>query len=322
MATSDIANFFLSALTAPYPPQSDLRLEIRPLHPAWRKDALHPDCEAPYYWASRTPYGAREWYPLTPRGIQAAVRHSVSLGSAYEVYFGVLPRVGRAGKQSDVPLAFWLWCDVDGGSDGVEGALRLIERSGLPPPHLIVVSGGGGHLYWRLAEFVPLSDEAARKRFKEVLKRLCLKIGGCSPGAHADSSRADTASILRVPGTFNRKRVDEPRPVYLLRHELDEGLPYTWWRANLPAIPVPPARKPLPASPIAQGVGLVRWARTPYAEGNRHNDLTGAAAWLVREVGLDAHVAEELLRMKADASIGMRQITDDEVRSMVQWAAR
>ena len=211
---------------------------------------------------------------------------------------------------------------MDGGLDGVDGAIRLVKASGLPKPEIAVVSGGGLHCYWKLAEPVALEDETARKRFKDLLKRLCLRIGGNSPGVHADSSRADTASILRIPGTFNRKHETEARPVRLIRHASDEeGLPLTWWRACLPALPAPPLKAPVahPAAP-QQGEGLVRWANTPYAEGKRHKQFVSAAAWLVRELGVDKALAEELLLMKARVSPGMREITDEEIRSMIAWA--
>src|SRR5438045_546940 len=104
---------FMTALFSPYAETSELRIEIRPLHPASRKETLYPDGSAPPYWASRTPYGTREWFLLTPAGIAGAARHALRLGSEYESYFGVLPRVGRTGTQADVVVAGWLWCDVD-----------------------------------------------------------------------------------------------------------------------------------------------------------------------------------------------------------------
>jgi hypothetical protein len=317
---ADFANSFLTAMFAPYQGANDLRLEVRPLWPAWMQAILYPEGGAPYYWASHT--GWREWFVLNETGICGAVRHALRLSEKFETYFGVLPRVGRRGTKEDVRAAGWLWADVDGGDGEVDGALDLVGRSALPAPHIRVVSGGGLHCYFRLSEVVRLDDAEERRRFKELLKRLCRAIGGTSPAPHADSSRADTASILRVPGTLNNKRQTEPRPVTLLHFDLDaEAKSFAWWGANLPALPAPPA-KPLAvnASPMAQAEGLLKWARTPYPEGKRHKDLASAAAWLVRTVGLPKPQAEELLLIKAQASPGMRTITPDEVRGIVQWA--
>src|SRR5205823_2263799 len=104
-----------------------------------------------------------------------------------------------------VDRAAWLWCDLDGGNEGPEGAARLLRESGLPEPDIIVASGNGIHCYWQLSGAVPLTDQSERDRFECVLKRVVKKIGGTAPGPHADSSRADLASVLRPPGTVNHK---------------------------------------------------------------------------------------------------------------------
>lgn len=236
---SDHADRFLQALMAPYPADNALRLEIRPLWPEWKLLELYPDDDAPWFWRSQT--GMRNWHPL--ERIENAAMHAVmAADERVDVYMGVLPRIGRKGGREDVPYAAWLWCDVDGGDEGPEGSISLLKRSGLPKPHMAVISGGGIHAYWRLPEVVEFGDTAGRDAFKELLKRLVLAVGGEKPGAHADSTRADTASILRVPETWNWKRQNEPRRVRLVRYALgQEAKTLTWWQANLPALPVPPA---------------------------------------------------------------------------------
>src|SRR5690349_19846373 len=116
------AQRFFQTLFTPYTPDNTLRLEIRPLHPIWRKEELYPNGDAPYWWASQTPWGTREWFRLTEQGFAGAARHALSLATRYEVYVGVLPRLGRKGKQENVDRAFCLWCDLDGGIDGLTGA--------------------------------------------------------------------------------------------------------------------------------------------------------------------------------------------------------
>lgn len=316
--------FFLSLMDA-YNDEA-LRLEVRPAFPAWMQAALYPNGDAPGNWQFLTPRGTRTWFPLTERGCRMAAEHALSLSGRYEVYYGVLPRIGESGKAVDVPAAACLWCDIDGGMDGVEGAQALLDKavqSGrLPAPHFVVCSGGGLHVYWRLASPVALSDDETRRRFKDLLKRLCLAIGGDSYSAHADTSRADVASILRVPGTFNRKREQVPRAVSLLPSAPTTPHTLTWWKAYLPALPAPTAPKFAMRNPSdpAGYEGLLRWARRPFLEGKRHKDLTSAAAWLVRSVGVEKSLARDLLMMKAQASSGRRAITPEEVEAIITWA--
>ena len=307
---------FFHALTQGYA-GDELRLEIRPLLPERRKNEL----DAETVRAAHS--GVRNWYTLSPKYLANAAVRCAELANNYDVYFGVLPRNGRSGSQQDVCAASCLFCDIDGGDAGAEGAIALFKASGLPAPHIAVKSGGGAHLYWLLSETILLPDHAARESFKRTLRRLCRKIGGASPGAHADTSACEVARILRVPGTFNHKR-ETPRPVKLLRMDAEgERLSYDWWRVKLPLEPELVAPKVFTRSYDGIGRisdGLLNWAKQGYPEGNRHQDLTGAAAWLKRDVKLLAPDALGLLRIKAAHSVGRRAITERELEEMIQWA--
>lgn len=235
---SDHAHRFLHALMQPYPADDALRLEIRPLWPEWKMGELYPEDDAPWFWRSQT--GLRDWFPLD-RCERASCHAQHAAYRWVDVYMGVLPRIGRKGGREDVAYAAWLWCDVDGGEEGPEGSISLLKRSGLPKPHMAVISGGGVHAYWRLAEVERFYTSQDRDSFKELLKRLVMAVGGEKPYAHADSTRADTASILRVPETWNWKRQTEPRLVRLVRFKPEqEAKTLTWWQANLPTIPDTP----------------------------------------------------------------------------------
>ena len=313
---------FLSTLFSGYGSDPDLRLEIRSAFPKWLEKTQYPDGNAPHNWQFRT--GKRQWFPLTPEGIESAARYVLGCQGRYEMYCGVLPRIGNGGKTSDVRATRWLWCDVDGGETGVRGATDLLhaaEREGLLIPTLTVVSGNGLHLYWQLDETVDLLDEQARNRFKALLQRLCLHIGGKTPSPHADSSRAEVASILRIPGTFNRKSETDPRPVTLQPPPLTIPRVLLWWRSFLPPLPVRPTPR-YNTNPTHHDIsaGLMRFAQTPSLEGNRHNDLTKAAVWFVRHQKLSPAIAMQLLEIKAQASPGTEPITTDELRSILAWA--
>ena len=93
---------------------------------------------------------------------------------------------------------------------------RFCEATGLPRP-LVVTSGGGLHVYWLVTESLP-SDawrvEAAK--LKQLARHYGLK---------ADPSRTtDTASVLRVAGTFNFKDRSNPREVKALTPASEIGV--------------------------------------------------------------------------------------------------
>ena len=90
--------------------------------------------------------------------------------------------------------------------EGRDGLRRLIEALQLPEP-IVVNSGYGLHVYWPMMEGV-LSAEW--KTVAEKFKRVVLLI---EPKLAGDGSRiADSAGLLRIPGTLNLK-VGTSRPV-------------------------------------------------------------------------------------------------------------
>ncbi len=77
------------------------------------------------------------------------------------------------------------------------------------PKPLITSSGGGLHVYWVLTDAIPSPEW---KSHAHVLKQLARH-----HGLKADPARtSDSASVLRVAGTFNRKTPTAPRPVKAL----------------------------------------------------------------------------------------------------------
>lgn len=114
--------------------------------------------------------------------------------------------------------AFWLDLDVGNGKK-VEGKgyetkecarkalVAFCKGLELPLP-LVVDSGGGIHAYWLL------QDEIGAQKWKAVA--LKLKKLASQRGLLADPSRtADAASILRPPGSWNKK-YDPPRQVMVI----------------------------------------------------------------------------------------------------------
>lgn len=160
------------------------------------------------------------------------------LQKQYDVYFACAKynndTDGRTQKNSTYFKSFWI--DVDCGvgkpyEDKAEGldALRQFCLAINWPLPTIVNSGRGIHAYWRLTETI------ARNEWKAVadrLKALCV-----DHEFHADPSRtAESASILRVPETWNFKS-DPPFPVELLK--LEGETPYEVLRDKLGVLVAP-----------------------------------------------------------------------------------
>lgn len=104
-----------------------------------------------------------------------------------------------------------LWADVDCGedkpyatpADAAVAVQNFCRAAALPPP-IYVGSGYGLHIYWPLAEML---DRATWERYSLGLKDACLRLG-LEIGRERT---ADIASILRTPGTHNRKRGNAER---------------------------------------------------------------------------------------------------------------
>lgn len=93
-------------------------------------------------------------------------------------------------------------------ADAVAGLQSFVSATRLPIP-MVVSSGGGLHVYWTLDRDLGSDEWAARAaKFKSLAHHLGLKI---------DNTRTtDTASVLRVAGTWNLKKT-EKRPVVVYK---------------------------------------------------------------------------------------------------------
>lgn len=109
-------------------------------------------------------------------------------------------------KQEHAKSCKVLWLDVDfkGGpyatvQDVAVDLVRFCTDAALPPPAVIISTGGGVHVYWLF------NKELVRKDWLEratALKKLC-----ATHKFYADPApTCDSARVLRVPGTFSYKR--------------------------------------------------------------------------------------------------------------------
>jgi hypothetical protein len=119
-------------------------------------------------------------------------------------------------KKVNVLGARSLWLDIDPGEGkpypdqaaALDALRSFCQQTALPDP-IVVDSGHRIHVYWPLDRMLGRDEwEAAAKALKRLCETHSLKV---------DHSRTtDIASLLRPPGTYNRKNPNDPRLVKLL----------------------------------------------------------------------------------------------------------
>lgn len=113
------------------------------------------------------------------------------------------------------------YADQAAAAQALAGFLKITQ---LPTPTL-VNSGGGVHVYWPLTEDVPVETWLP---FAKSLKKLCVQ-----EKLHADPAvTADSARVLRIPGTHNFKGAT-PRPVQII--SAGQPVSLAEFTRNLPA---------------------------------------------------------------------------------------
>jgi hypothetical protein len=142
------------------------------------------------------------------RGMESIEHHNTSSNC----YFGCNPRRAKGGtKAKDVSLARCLCVEWDETTWG--DAWQRIAALRLPDPTMVLWSGSGPHVYWRLAE--PITDLA---HWSECQRALIRVLG-------SDCCIHDAPRIMRLPGTWNHKRGVAARILWAdvgLRYSLDE----------------------------------------------------------------------------------------------------
>lgn len=151
--------------------------------------------------------------------IKAFVQEHTRKG--FDLYFGVATRDGSSGKKDAVVSVPAVWCDIDFKETPKDVAEKKLSEFPLHPT-IIVESGGGLHVYWKLKEPYGKEDMAV---LESTMRRIAITFD-------SDMSATEIARILRIPNTKNFK-YHPPRPV-VLRHcngseynldDFDEFLP-------------------------------------------------------------------------------------------------
>ena len=194
------------------------------------------------------PAGRSRWFEMNTLADARAAMVEAVANNARErdpqnVYVGANPRGARGQrKKADVPLARVVFADFDGGTTVAE-ALQRVRGADLPEPSIVIVSGGGVHVYWLLAE--PISDMAA---WTATMKGIIAALG-------SDKSIHNPDRIMRMPGTRNVKPERPGRPMCHIvsmndtRHAIT-AFPVKATRAHA-AEPAKRQRRPKPAAGAA-----------------------------------------------------------------------
>jgi len=157
------------------------------------------------------------WFQLANEAeTSATLRWAATLNAKKDnpqnIYFGANPRDGRGLKcDANVSLFRAVFADFDGIPP--DEALARIREAGLPEPSVVVVSGGGTHVYWLLDQ--PLRDAGEwRRRQKGIAKLL-----------RSDKTVTNPERCMRVAGYANTKKKYADRPVCHVVHRADTRHP-------------------------------------------------------------------------------------------------
>ncbi len=206
----------------------------------------------------------------------------------YGIYWSPHPRKSAGGRKTE-DVACWrcLHADLDDPRLSLPNLHRLVAESGLPVPTAIVWTGGGWHVYWRLAEAL-LDASDWRARAQGVIRRL-----GADPAAKGGPQ------LLRLPGFRNTKPDRDPATALVLTAVLAPAAAYDL--REFPTEPAPESVgatpvKPTEGAPPSAGRVTATFLTGPkIAKGGRHPVFIGAARDL-RGRGVDVESALVFLR--------------------------
>jgi hypothetical protein len=168
------------------------------------------------YFANHGTKGLRQLPPMESLDLltQKVFEHGVKKEN---VYFAVGVYQGSR-TQEDARDKKALYLDLDCGegkpfptkASSVRALKQFCESSGFPLPNIVVDSGHGIHCYWTFERTVPIEQW---NPMAAAFKQMCVDYE-----FHADPAiTADSARIMRVPGTYNYKDPSHPIPCRILK---------------------------------------------------------------------------------------------------------
>lgn len=157
--------------------------------------------------ASKQGMETRNFQPHETEALRAWI---MSYSGVCNFYFHVNttinPGLTSKAKKNDIKQADWIHVDIDPTGSSLEEILadrRRIEQrvqnlpTDLPPATVILDSGGGYQLFWRLASPYPVNgDEGMCAQFERYNRNMAERLGG-------DGMTHNIDRIMRLPGTIN-----------------------------------------------------------------------------------------------------------------------
>jgi hypothetical protein len=235
-------------------------------------------------------------------------------GIPLNIYASVNPRIATGcSKNEDVLLCRCLFVDIE--SITAKEAQARVDRAGLPVPTMIVVSGHGVHLYWRLKN--PIAD---LRQWTTIQKRL-IAVCKSDPAIH------DPSRVMRLPGFMNVN--GSPTRCYI--HDADAGRRYALAEILEHLPPEPPKPNKVSTSTLQtaniQHDSVVDLRRAEaYAEKfkpvveNRNSTAFKRTCVLVEHFNITADQALPLIKTVNDLSDN--PLDSDELELVVEKAAR
>jgi len=174
--------------------------------------------------------------------IASAVAAQAVMAASSNQYFGTVLRERGIGHREGVRKYTCLWADFDQKRFGDEAeAMRMLHNFPLEPT-LVVASGGGWHLYWKLA--VPLAATPANiAATQEIMTRLYQRLGGLD-AVH------NPTRLLRLPGdgSFNHKYAARPNVRVVQQSDITYSL--DTFDSVLPPLPTRPSHATEDSDPL------------------------------------------------------------------------
>jgi hypothetical protein len=175
-------------------------------------------------WEFTADQGINTTYHSTPKAAATAVE---AMPETSNVYFGVTLRTPGVGHKAGVRRILGLHADFDFKHfSSEEDAQRVLNGFELEPS-IVVHTGGGLHVYWRLSE--SLEATGANGAYVEsLMERLYFRLGGLD-------KVQNLTRILRVPDTYNQKY--KPTRQTRVVQETDRTYSLNQFDAVLPEVP-------------------------------------------------------------------------------------
>lgn len=133
------------------------------------------------------------------------------------IYFGVCPRSRPSGTKNDVRIIRVLWADID--DCPPREAIERCRKAKLPQANIVVNSGHGTHLYWKMETPSVIHSEEDGRRIESVVREVGRRIGG--------DHTHDRGRLLRLPGFANVKNARngaEPTPCTIVRFDPEPAI--------------------------------------------------------------------------------------------------